>query len=97
MIASVSYKCIGSEVNDGINTEIYFPPASGLEIIDTLVNGKSRVLGTDETMGFVLVDELLQRGDVVTIIYKTLPRTNTTPSGTTVDFEEPDFDMSDFA
>jgi hypothetical protein len=74
MIKSASYTCIGSEVNDGINTEVYFPCASGLKIIDTIVNGKSRRLTVKEETGFVLVDELLGRGEVVTIIYKVIPR-----------------------
>lgn len=99
MIDSVSYKCIGSEVNDGINTELYFHPASGFKIIDTIVNGKSKPLTVDETKGFVLVDELLGRGDVVTVIYKTLPRTSTgtQPPTNMVDFFEPDFEPSDYA
>lgn len=97
MIASVSYKCIGSEVNDGINTEVYFHPASGFKIIDTIVKGRSKSLTVDETKGFVLVDELLQRGDVVTVLFKFLPKTSTAPAQTTVDFEEPDFEPLDFA
>lgn len=97
MIASVQYTCIGSEVNDGINTEIYFHPASGLKIIDTIVKGKSKDLTIDETTGFVLVNELLERGDLVQVIYKTLPRNaSVSTGGSMVDFTDGDFETSDF-
>jgi hypothetical protein len=96
MIASVSYKCIGSEPNDGINTTLYFYPASGYDIVDIIVKGKSKNVTIDETTAEVIVDELLVRGDVVTCIYKTLPRTDTSPTQSTIDFEEPDFELADF-
>jgi hypothetical protein len=93
MIKSIQYACIGSEVNDGINTEIYFHGASGYKIIDTIVKGKSKSLTMDESTGLILVDELLVRGDVVTCIYKTLPRNVGNTS--MVDFSFSDF-TSDF-
>jgi hypothetical protein len=98
MIKSIQYRCIGSEVNDGINTELYFPAASGMVIIDTLVHGKSLQLDVDNTTGFVLVNEVLERGDLVQIIYKTLPRNSSTViiGGSLVDFIDEDFETADF-
>jgi hypothetical protein len=104
MIKSVQYTCIGSEANDGINTEIYFPCASGMVIIDTLVNGKSKNLDVNNETGFVLVTELLGRGDLVQIIYKTLPRNASISGGggggevptSLIDFIDEDFESTDF-
>jgi hypothetical protein len=97
VIKSIQYTCIGSEVNDGINTELYFPPASGMVIIDTLVHGKSLPLDVDNTTGFVLVNEVLERGDLVQIIYKTLPRNSSVSTGgSLVDFIDEDFESADF-
>jgi hypothetical protein len=98
VIKSVQYTCIGSEVNDGINTELYFPCASGMVIIDTLVNGKSLNLDVDNETGFVLVaSQVLERGDLVQIIYKTLPRNSSVSlGGSLVDFIDEDFEAADF-
>jgi hypothetical protein len=92
MIAAIKYKCIGSEVNDGINTEVYFHGASGYQIIDTIVKGVSKRLTVDENTGLVLVDEVLVRGDEVLCIYKTLPR-----FATDREFSPINFDSSEFA
>lgn len=99
MIKSIQYTCIGSEVNDGINTELYFTAASGMVIIDTLVKGKSKQLNVDNTTGFFLVNEVLYRGDLVQIIYKTLPRNEAASSGGTslLDFIDEDFEATDFS
>ena len=90
MIACVHYTCIGSEVNDGINTELYFPPASGHIIIDVIVKGTSRRILVNNNLGFIVVNDLLVRGDLVQIIYKTLPRFVGAVTDT------PDFDYGDF-
>jgi hypothetical protein len=98
MIDSIQYTCKGNEVNDGINTELYFPAASGMVIIDTLVHGKSLQLDVDNTTGYVLVNKVLQRGDLVQIICKTLPRNSSTVivGGSLVDFIDEDFEAADF-
>jgi hypothetical protein len=97
VIAAIQYTCIGSEVNDGINTEIYFHGASGYKIIDTIVKGRSKNLTMDETTGYVLVDELLVRGDTVVCLYKTLPRNaSVVVGGSMVDFTDGDFESNDF-
>ena len=94
MIAKVQYTCIGSEVITGGNTEIYFHPASGLKIIDTIVKGYSKPLTVDEETGLVTVDEVLVKGDTVVVLYKTLPRFG---AAALTDFDLADFESTDFA
>ena len=67
-------------------------------IIDTLVNGKSKNLDVNNQTGYVLVTQVLTRGDLVQIIYKTLPRNSSTVpvGGSLVDFIDEDFEAADF-
>jgi hypothetical protein len=88
MIASIQYTCKGTEAGD-----VYFHAASGYEIIDVLNNGVSIAMVTDEEYGLVTVPST-NKGDLVQIIYKTLPRNST--SGSMVDFTDGDFETADF-
>lgn len=67
MMAAYQYVATGNETNDGINTEVYMPP--GYAILDVLVKGKSKNTTNTVSTGQVLVYELLDKGDVVTILY----------------------------
>ena len=91
MIASIQYTCKGTEAGD-----IYFHAASGYEIIDVLNNGVSIAMVTDEEYGLVTVPST-NKGDLVQIIYKTLPRVAGYTGGTElVDFVTDDFESADF-
>jgi RNase P/RNase MRP subunit POP5 len=99
VIANATYRCIGSEPKDAGMTDIYIHPASGLKIIDIIVNGVSKRLGDltiDENFGLVVIDEELERGDVVQCIYKTLPRF-TVALPTMSEFDPLDFAEGEFA
>jgi hypothetical protein len=77
LIATVTYTVIGSEpVQSGIRV-IQFYPASGLKIIDVIINGVSQKLSTlaiSEEYGSVGKNGLV-KGDWVSVTYKTIPRT----------------------
>jgi hypothetical protein len=91
MIASIQYTCKGTEAGD-----IYFHAASGYNIIDILNNGVSIPMEKDETYGLVVVPST-NKGDLVQIIYKTLPRNSSVSGGTSmVDFTDGDFETADF-
>lgn len=101
MISTVTYQLIGSETVTAGETEVYFHPASGLEIIDIIINGVSQdfsELTIDETYGKIAKAGLVA-GDWISCTYKTLPRVavSVTPTPTMVDFSETDFESADFA
>lgn len=74
MIASVTYKVSGNEPVEAGQRIIYFYPAAGYPIIDIIVNGLSdRLVTINENYGKVSKAGFI-KGDVVTCIYKTLPR-----------------------
>ena len=99
MIASVTYQVLGSEPVIGGQREVYFHAASGMKIIDVIINGVSQdfaALSIEEEYGKVAKAGLVA-GDWVSCTYKTLPRFvynyNTSPMG---DFLGTDF-TDDFA
>lgn len=76
MIASVTYKVLGSEPVVAGEREVYFHAASGLKIIDIIINGVSQdfsALTIDEEYGKVAKAGLVA-GDWVRCTYKTIPR-----------------------
>ena len=97
MIASVTHHIRGNEPFEAGETLIYFHPASGLEIIDVIINGVSQdysAITVDENTGKIGTSQTLNRNDWVQVTYKTLPRV--TSSVTMVDFVEGYFQTSDF-
>ena len=100
MLHAIHHTSSGTEIVEGANTLVFFPVASGLVIIDTLVNGLSLDLAIDNTRGLVYVPGTLQRGDLVQILYKTLPRLPIPeppdPGAGMTDFEPADFEAADF-
>ena len=99
MIASVTYQVLGSEPVVAGEREVYFHPASGMKIIDVIINGVSQdfsVLSIDEEYGKVAKAGLIA-GDWVSCTYKTLPRYAGVVSASMVDFSETDFEVEDFA
>jgi hypothetical protein len=94
VIASVQISSKGSEGNI-----VYCYPASGLKILDVSLNGVSISYWQsiiDETLGKITLEANLEYGDLVKVIYKTLPKVATVTSTVMVDFESADFESADF-
>lgn len=68
MMASIQYVATGTETNDGINTELYLVP--GYTKLDVMWKGKSAAVTKNDLTGFVLIYGLLERGDLITILYE---------------------------
>jgi hypothetical protein len=76
MIATVTYQVLGSEPVIGGQREVYFHAASGMQIIDVIINGVSQdfaALNIEQEYGKVAKAGLV-KGDWVSCTYKTLPK-----------------------
>lgn len=68
MMASLQYVATGTEANDGINTELFFVP--GYPKLDVMWKGKSVSVTRNDVTGSVLIYGLLEKGDLITILYE---------------------------
>jgi hypothetical protein len=88
MMDIFTYRCIGSETKSGGNTIIDAPPIAGMTVTNLFVNGSGQAYSpedVDSGTASVVVQALLERGDLVQILFKKLPRVDASmgfePSG----------------
>lgn len=91
MLGITQITILGSEIKVSGSTYINHARSSGWEIIDVIVNGYSKnftVVSVDNYKGLVVIPEILERGDLVQILFKFIPRIKTAYT--------PEFDKLDF-
>jgi hypothetical protein len=77
MIAVTQINILGSETKTYNSTTINHARSAGYIIFDVLVNGLSKnfdVVSVDDYTGKIIIPEVLQRGDLVQVAYKYIPR-----------------------
>jgi ABC-type sulfate transport system substrate-binding protein len=98
MIATVTYTVTGNEPVVAGERVVSCYPASGMRLIDVIINGLSQdfaELTISEEYGTV-AKAGLAKGDWMAVTYKTLPRNSITATSTMIDFSETDFESADF-
>lgn len=91
MLAITQISIIGSEKKLLGNTYINHARSSGWEIIDVIVNGYSKnfdLITVDNYTGLIMIQEELERGDLVQVLYKMIPKIGTgyLPEFSSLDF-----------
>lgn len=98
MIATVTYTVTGNEPVVAGERVLSCYPASGLRIIDVIINGVSQdfaELTLSEEYGTVAKAGLV-KGDWMALTYKTLKRTRLIVPNTMTDFNPGEFSEDDF-
>jgi hypothetical protein len=91
VIAVTQIRILGSETKVGGSTYINHARSSGREIFDVIVNGYSKnfnVVTVTNTTGIIIIPELLERGDLVQVLFKMFP---TIPVVQVGEFDPADF------
>lgn len=91
MIAATQIRIIGSETKVGGATIINHARSSGRQIFDVIVNGLSKnfnVVTVDDTTGFITIPEILERGDLVQVLFRIFPQI---PVATVGEFDPANF------
>ena len=91
MLAITQISIIGSETKVSGSTYINHARSSGWEIIDVIVNGYSKnfdIVTVDNYTGLIIVPQILERGDLVQVLYKMIPKIGTgyLPEFSSLDF-----------
>lgn len=91
MLAITQISILGSEKKVGTSTYINHARSSGWEIVDVIVNGYSKnfdVVTIDNYTGLIIVPQILNRGDLVQVLFKMIPKLRT---GYVAEFSSLDF------
>lgn len=91
MIANTQIRILGSETKTPTSTIINHARSSGWEIFDVIVNGYSKnfdVVTINNYTGFITIPQILERGDLVQVLYKMFPKI---PVENIAEFDSADF------
>lgn len=76
MIAVTQMTMLGSELVIAGETWVYHSRSSGRTIFDVIVKGYSKnftVVDVDDSMGLIKIPEVLERGDLVQVLFRMFP------------------------